>query len=261
MRILFRSAVQLRISTAVGAALCTLGAGLRAQDVEPVVTLTGRVQDVQGRPIPLAEILINDLTGRIHSGDDGTFRVSGIEPGRVTVTARRLGFTPATVTRMLPAGERQMTFVLELFPHRLAMLRVIAPRPVTRMDPRIEAFNRRRAQGGGGTFITRGDIERLQARQMTDLFILAPGFRALRDRRNGTRVATRGNASACRMRFYIDGMGVDMLDNNLDLMVRVQDVEAVELYRGISTAPAEFSGVDVRGDASCGVIVVWTRLR
>lgn len=230
-----------------------------AQDSDPTVTLSGRVVDASGRGVANAEILIAGTDGSIRSDGDGRFRISGLDAGARTITARRLGFAPATKTAMLLPGDRVVELVLPAFPYRLAAVTVRGAQRPKRFDPRMDEFLKRRARGGGGTFVTREEIEKMQARQMTDLFRLAPGFRATRDRRSGSRVSARGNGTNCRMRMYLDGMGVEMLENNLDLMVRVQDVEAVEFYRGVSTAPAEFSGVDFRGDASCGVVVVWTR--
>lgn len=229
------------------------------QDANPTVTLSGHVMDAGGRGVAGAEILVAGVNGSVRSDSEGRYRISGISPGARTVTARRLGFAPATKTAVLLAGDRIVDLLLPVFPYRLAAVTVKAAQRPRRFDAHLDEFYKRRSRGAGGTFITREEIERLQARQMTDLFRLAPGFRATRDRRDGTRISSRGNVSNCRVRFYIDGLGVELIDNNLDLMVRVQDVEAVEFYRGVSTAPAEFSGLDFRGDAACGVIVVWTR--
>ena len=246
------------VCTAAGLALAPRPA--RGQEVEPTVSLSGRITDGDGRSVSGAEVIIAGIGGSLRAGEDGRFRISGLDPGAHTITARRLGFAPATTTAMLVAGERTVDLVLRPFPYRLAAVRVRAPSLRSRVDPRMEAFYSRRARGSGGTFITREDVEKVHARQMTDLLRLAPGFRATRDRRGtGMRVSSRGNSSTCRMRMFLDGMAVEMIENNLDLMVRVQDVEAVELYRGVSTAPAEYSGADFRGDAACGVIVVWTR--
>jgi hypothetical protein len=243
----------------VAAALVAPHSGAQAQDVDAAVILSGRVVDARNVAIGNAEILIFGIAGTVRADADGRFRISGIAPGVVTVTARRLGFAPATMTRVISAGDRSIELVLRPLPHQLATLHVIAPGHPARVDQRMVAFNLRRVRGGGGTFITRKDIERIQPREMTDLFRLTPGFRAVRDRGDRSRVASRGNTLNCRMRLILDGVAVDMLGNNLDLFVRVQDVEAAEFYRGVSTAPAEFSGTDNRGDAACGVIVVWTR--
>lgn len=241
---------------------CLASASLRAQDSEPVVVLSGRITDESGRGVEGVEILVAGIAGSVRTNADGRFRVSGVEPGMTTITARRLGFSPATKTAPLIAGDRSVELVLIPLPYRLAAVQVKKPAKFNRPDPRIEAFNRRRATGGGGSFVTRADIERIQARLMSDVLQLAPGFRTQRQTRgSGMRVVNSRGGPACRMRFYLDGLGVELINNDIDLLVRVQDVEAVEFYRGSSTLPVEFSAVDNRGDAGCGAIVVWTRQR
>lgn len=186
----------------------------------PPISLSGRVLDDRGGPVPGAEVLIAGIEGRLFASQDGRFHLVGLLPGTYTVTARRLGFAPATATAMLYPGEQKLELVLRELPYRLAAVRVEAlevPSP-------------------------------------------APGFRTVIGNQGlQTRVSNRESSAACRMRFHLDGVGLDMRGNYLDQMVHVQDIEAVELYSGISTAPAEFSGEGSRGSTGCGVIVVWTR--
>ncbi|RMH14199.1 MAG: hypothetical protein D6701_11515, partial [Gemmatimonadetes bacterium] len=47
---------------------------------------------------------------------------------------------------------------------------------------------------------------------------------------------------------------VSLERGDLDL-IRPEDIEAIEVYRGASEVPAEFGG----SDAGCGAIVIWTR--
>ena len=56
-------------------------------------TLTGRVTDQAGQPIPLATVEITDLGRSVTTATDGTFRVA-LPPGRYTVVIRRAGFAP-----------------------------------------------------------------------------------------------------------------------------------------------------------------------
>lgn len=231
----------------------------------PPISLSGRVLDDRGGPVPGAEVLIAGIEGRLFASQDGRFHLVGLLPGAYTVTARRLGFAPATATAMLYPGEQKLELVLRELPYRLAAVRVEALEVPRHLDARFDHLNtngfyRRRSRGLGGTFVTRADIDRMQARRVTDLLRLAPGFRTVTGNQGlQTRVSNRESSAACRMRFYLDGVGLDMRGNYLDQMVHVQDIEAVELYSGISTAPAEFSGEGSRGSTGCGVIVVWTR--
>jgi len=59
----------------------------------------------------------------------------------------------------------------------------------------------------------------------------------------------------CAVQFYVDGAYTPTDDGRVSDRVRLEDVEAVEVYRGPSELPPEFR----RPGADCGVIVVWTR--
>jgi outer membrane receptor for ferrienterochelin and colicin len=43
--------------------------------------------------------------------------------------------------------------------------------------------------------------------------------------------------------------------NDINAVVSPDQVEAIEVYRGPSEIPAEYSG----NDAMCGVILIWTK--
>jgi hypothetical protein len=68
-------------------------------------------------------------------------------------------------------------------------------------------------------------------------------------------VAPASEANACAVQFYLDGVYTPTEDGRISDRVRLEDVEAVEVYRGPSELPPEFR----RPGADCGVIVVWTR--
>ncbi|MBV9111113.1 MAG: carboxypeptidase regulatory-like domain-containing protein, partial [Gemmatimonadetes bacterium] len=67
--------------------------------------------------------------------------------------------------------------------------------------------------------------------------------------------APASDANACAVQFYLDGVYTPTEDGRISDRVRLEEVEAVEVYRGPSELPPEFR----RSGADCGVIVVWTR--
>jgi hypothetical protein len=69
----------------------------------------------------------------------------------------------------------------------------------------------------------------------------------------GSGVATSASRS-CVLTGYVNGMKWSPL--NLDDFT-VDDVEAIEIYRGSSELPARYATM---GNA-CGVILIWTRMR
>jgi outer membrane receptor protein involved in Fe transport len=72
------------------AVLLAVPAAAAAQTAD---TLSGRVTDQTGRPIPVATVEITELGRSVTTGTDGMFRVA-LPPGRYTVVIRRAGFAP-----------------------------------------------------------------------------------------------------------------------------------------------------------------------
>lgn len=90
------------------AALCivaiTLSVPMSAQ--QPAVgTITGRVTDGgTSRPVADAQVRLVGTTRGAVTKEDGSFRISGVPVGSVTVRAQRIGYTPATKTGTLTAN-------------------------------------------------------------------------------------------------------------------------------------------------------------
>jgi hypothetical protein len=55
----------------------------------------------------------------------------------------------------------------------------------------------------------------------------------------------------CTPKWYVDGVQVQSFHENTP----IRDIYGLELYRGPSELPGEFSG----SDGGCGVLVVWTK--
>jgi hypothetical protein len=118
----------------------------------------------------------------------------------------------------------------------------------------LDQFSRRRSTSRG-TFITRTDIEKRGARTGTDIVRTVPGVRLapLRGGAGYQVIMNRGSgARACIPTMFVHGMPYSgMLDDFV-----ADDIEALEVYVGVSEIPPEFDKV---GRGVCGVIVVWTR--
>ena len=57
-------------------------------------TLSGRVTDSDGAPVPAATVLISELHRVATTGADGGFGLAGLPPGEYTVIVRHVGFAP-----------------------------------------------------------------------------------------------------------------------------------------------------------------------
>lgn len=109
--------------------------------LEPGITVTGRVTDLSGAPVPDARVEpISDAEGvSARTGPDGTFRLTGLAPGTVGLRAAKRGWAPAVLeaVEVSPPGVAGVELVLErgtvvsgrihgVDPRDLARLRVTA---------------------------------------------------------------------------------------------------------------------------------------
>lgn len=238
-------------------------------EAEPAVTtaamLAGVVEDSVGTPILDAEIAILGTTLRTRSGTGGIWRLSGVLPGPVLISARRMGYHAQTLTVHMKEGEsRALDLTLlhvEQKPFVLPERVVFAPQKSFR-SVFHQGFYARKLSYPGGTYFAREEIMQLQPSYTSDVFRQTPGLFQSRDRRGQTQWVMRGVSSsqACPIRFFIDGMNVPLNGMSIDELVQPNDIEGIEIYKGLSTVPAEFSGRSLQDDSRCGVVAIWTRV-
>lgn len=222
-------------------------------DTLPHATLIGHVTDSAGGGLRGAEItLLHSDKPPIVTGDSGEFRIADIPPGMRVFNVRRLGFEPASFTAVLKPGKVQRArFSLTESAHGLPP---VAVSDTVQKSHWLDQFERRRTSLRG-TFITRAEIERKGARAGTDIVRSIPGIRLapMRGGAGNQVIMTRGSGTrACIPTMFLHGMPYG---GNLDDFV-ADDIEALEVYVGISEIPPEF---DKNGKGISGVIVVWTR--
>lgn len=220
---------------------------LHAQDG----ALRGVVADSTGAPIAGADVGILSLHKLTRSDDHGRFAFEKIPVGAVEVSVRRIGYEPqklqATVSNTL-----EFSFNVTLVP-QAAML---DPLDVSakRRHVAIEGFFQRRVQGIG-TYITRDDITARNANQLTDVLRMTSGVQVVRTRSGyGIRFTSSPSVRRdCPPTMWIDGQRAPGIEID---ELPINDIEGVELYRGASTTPPQFT---YGSGASCGTVVVWTR--
>jgi hypothetical protein len=215
-------------------------------------TLIGRVVDSASAGVSGAEIgLINSNRLRAVTNDSGQFRIRGLPSGAVIIVVRRLGYQPATFTAVLKPGKvSRANFPLAVIATQLPAVNVADTAPTSHWLDRFETRKATRP----GTFFTRADIVRMQARLGTDIVTNVAGVRVGPTRLGQQSVVmTRGaGLRQCIPAIFVhDTQFSGTLDD-----IPVEDIEAVEVYVGISEIPPE---LDKGGKGICGAIVVWTR--
>lgn len=205
-----------------------------------------------GRSLAGAQVLVDGADAGVTTNERGLLVVPGVRSGTWTVEVRLLGFLPWS--RSIEVGGGGVTVVaveLEVDPIGLDPVEVEARPSVLKS----RGFYDRR-KGGVGSFFTREDIEKIGPRYLSDLLRRAGGIQVGSDSRGMPPARIRGQQTivgSCPIQFFVDG--VPTFAYNIDEM-RPGDVEGMELYRGAASIPAEFK----RGTASCGVIVLWTKV-
>jgi hypothetical protein len=216
--------------------------------------IIGRVTDAAGAGLPGAEITL-DKSDRVHAvtGDSGQFRITGLVAGTVVLNVRRIGFEAATFTAVLHPGKvGRANFALTASAQTLPTVAVSDTADPTHW---LDQFDRRR-EGSRGTFFTRAQIERQGARDGTDIVRSVAGIRLVPGRGGfGHQVVmTRGDGvRACIPQMFVHNMPYS---GTLDDFI-AEDIEALEVYIGISEIPPELTKNGRGGE--CGAIVVWTR--
>lgn len=237
------------------------------------VRVIGRVlDDVTEQVVPYA--MVELLTGRgdlieaTETDTEGNFLFEvkkGIKAIRLDV--RRVGYMNNR-TPILYFDDRtffQVEVRLDVDAVLLAPLEVVARSGVDRSAVLAGYFQR--LETGQGIYITRDHIEARNPVFVTDLLREVPGL-TLVSAGAGTRPVvqmSRSLAQGCATQVYIDGFLVNprsislagrTVDFRIDDVVHPGSVEGIEVYRGLSTIPAEFLDGDA---AQCGVIAIWTR--
>ena len=239
-------------------------AGLRfaaAQAAPPVGSIVGLAIDE--RKTPLAGVEIRSGTRVALTGPDGRFVLDSLERGRRQFLARRVGYSPESLlVNFDPRRADTLEFVM--YPVVTTLDRVdVAGNPVT--SARLEGFERRLAHKNGGQFVTRADIERRMPQVTSDIIRRLQGVRIVDSMGVQLPVSTRGPkptltgrpGALCVLRVGVDGI---MKESYFAMnSVPVSDVHGVEVYSGPATIPPEFN--NARRDATCGLIMIWTRAR
>ena len=234
---------------------CAAATVVSAQSSPPTTAaarLTGRVTDSLGLAIVRADVVLRNTAFRTQSGDDGRFELSGVPTGQVEVMVRRVGYTPTTLPLQLAAGEvRDIKVELMPFINTLDSVEVVAPAG-ERERPKVEHVRR-----GGGTYLTREQIEKRQPRVMTDVFRGISGIKVSRENGVATVVSNRvGANTTCPLSYVVDGRSFPLYNQAIDVMIQVVDITSVEVFPGGASMPPQYGG---RSVGNCGLIVITTR--
>jgi len=215
----------------------------------------GWVRDSSGVAVSRADIAVQGSTTSARTDDDGKFRLTSLDPGAATITIRRVGFEPETFDIVLTASHIDSVNIE--MRQNVQRLDPVKTEATDRRYKGLQDFYERRAQGHG-VFFTREELVKFNTERLSETMRATPGLRFVRvgSGRFGLRFEANGNNKRdCPPAYWIDGRrvgGVELDD------FPVSDIQAIELYHGVSTTPMQFT----EGVLSprCGTVVIWTRI-
>ncbi len=226
--------------------------------------LIAHVRDNTGRVAVNAEVSVLGIAQSARTDASGVARLIGIPAGSVTLQTRALGFARVSrVVALRTDAARDVDVVLDRNAVVLATTRIVG-RAASR--DRVGFSNRLRS--GMGHYLTRDQFERDAPFDLGDVLRKAPGLmrefaqgNAIYTMRGSTSLAVFGSGgNRCRPTFFLDGMPLFGIDDSFfgspEHYILADEVQAVEIYSGLGTIPAQFDRHN-----GCGSIVVWTRTR
>ncbi len=247
-----------RLSLLIGLVLSS-GTSLAAQSVR------GKVVEITGnRPVPEATVILfsDSITAVATTKTDsgGNFLVRAPKVGTFSIRVRKVGFMGGETGNMelaLPE-EYQITIRTPRVTPVLTGVRVRGTN--TRGYEWLQGFEERR-KAGIGTFLTQVQINDRNSPSVGELLRGIAGV-GVEPGPNGWYLITsqRGGRSlensVCLMDMYLDGIPTDQ--EAIHRSTRPVDLEAIEIYNGPATVPSQFKK---QLTGSCGVVLMWTRVR
>ncbi len=241
--------------------------------VEVPPRLSGTVVDLSnGRTVEGAMVEVLDADGglviRRLTDAEGVFRVLPGPSGEYGLRVERLGYAPVEGARVA-VGEEGTTVEIRMAPAALAVDGVVVEVPGRVPSLELAGFYDRRDQGLG-LLLDRTAIDAMNLRETGDIVHQVPGLATLPQQSRGSMDSTRRflmfrraarGSSGCMPAIFMDGNRIreggdwKQAMPSLDELIPVDEVEALELYDGPASTPAQFSSMG----GACGVIVIWSR--
>ena len=213
--------------------------------------LQGVVRDAAHHPLRGARVGLRGSEATTITDEQGHYALRALPVGTQSVEARAIGFVPVDEPVTLVAG-RTTTLDFD-FDSTTVVLRSVEVTGRVVYDRAIREFEAARARGVG-RFIDRATIDMRDPVDPSDLLRSVGGVQV--DASGGAdRVITvNGPHGRCTPLLVVDGARWPHWTNEIDRVVRPDEIAGMAIYTGIET-PMSYRATG--GD--CGAIVIWTR--
>jgi hypothetical protein len=252
------------------ATLLTARSSVAVAQADPTAGSVRGTVTARGSGAPVSGVLLDVLGRRASAVTDsaGRFRLTGLPGGSHAVRLRRVGFASLEFEIDLAPGEHAEVPAgfLRLQPLAVTLDTVVVTADGNRIAPSLARqgfYERRRI--APGAFAERRELDRWQPPSVTEALRRLPGVTIVHNP-NYHRRALRGGIdtrrSLVRLRnctpvsVWLDGLHLGSTDDvDLDAVLSVHEIEAVEVYRGPSETPVRFTALS----SQCGAVVLWSR--
>lgn len=251
--------------------------------------LSGKVVDQDGKPIPYAHLYEKGTGVATVTSSRGEFAFATVAPGnRGTLAIRRIGYRPLDTTLVVEESPHPG---VELVLHPIAsQLDTITIRATgSDYDDYLDrsGFYRRMSHKVDGTFLSRREIEKRNATEMSAVLRNVAGVRVVsRGGRGGKNNFVLGRGGICALGLVVDGRRMEVSvppreafqpritaivggrstsatetkragDATMDELIPPDMVSGIEVYPSAASVPNQF----VHHVDGCGLVVVWTNYR
>lgn len=229
-----------------------------AQDGGTAV-IVGQVVDAgTERPIPAASIRLEGADRVTGSDEEGGFTFEDVALGTYRLRVTHLSYETVEDTIRLAEDGAIYDARIRLSADAIELSGIVVevwrtPGILSDVHARLE----RRDRMGLGEVFDRQRIDQSGAHRVSHLIDLLPGTRLqpIPGRVGATELRLHAR-NDCAPSYYLDGLATQIPGGSVDDLVPLRDVEAVEVYRRLSSIPGEFA--DERA-LNCGAVAVWTR--
>jgi hypothetical protein len=226
------------------------------------------VTDDRGAPVAEAVLDVSPASAAartILTDASGRAMVPNVEPGRVTVRARRIGFAAGQISMMVTEGSVKLPIVMSAV--RVPTLDAVHVVGAREERGRLADFEARRLLHQATVSITR---EEIQKRNPVETWQMLTGLASIDVTVRDSRVVATSRRALvnefnttqpCFVLFMVDGVALRKTDDqggvNLQDLPHPDEIHGIEVFAGPSTIPLQYGGTG--GGKWCGLIAIWTR--
>lgn len=226
----------------------------RAHTEGPPVDVVGRLVSASGDPIRGGRVRLWGTRDEARTDEAGAFRLRTAARGTLLLDARMIGFIPLRrVVDIAADSAVRLDITMTEFATEIDTVRILS----LRAPPRdaLGGFERRRRLGHG-TFIDADQLDVRRSLVFTDVLRGIAGVEVQSvDMMTRALVMRTATGAPCEPVIVVDGIRLPVSLSNIDDLVPVDFVKAIEVYPRHVQTPPEYQGTD------CGSVVVWTGLR